>query len=194
MASCSNCSALQSSRTLRHITVHTKRFLANTTCALPDLSNARVFSVFVSASILARCRYCAIMPGDGNTAQRVFDAMAKHCVPVFLYHPDSYVVLPFLEHIPWLKEVGLHYQVDSAEGMHLAIQDLLKTPHNGWLKQQKAVRWAAPRVAMELQGCPAEQPSALTLMVADLERKKAYLRDNWPVGFGSDFWFTFKLN
>eukprot|EP00397_Hematodinium_sp_SG-2012_P056994 GEMP01070845.1.p1 GENE.GEMP01070845.1~~GEMP01070845.1.p1 ORF type:complete len:169 (+),score=29.23 GEMP01070845.1:484-990(+) len=146
------------------------------------------------SDLYATCRYCAIMPGDGNTAQRVFDAMAKHCVPVFLYHPDSYVVLPFLEHIPWLKEVGLHYQVDSAEGMHLAIQDLLKTPHNGWLKQQKAVRWAAPRVAMELQGCPAEQPSALTLMVADLERKKAYLRDNWPVGFGSDFWFTFKLN
>lgn len=41
------------------------------------------------SELYSKCRYCAVMPGDGNTAQRAFDAMTQHCVPVFLYHPDA---------------------------------------------------------------------------------------------------------
>ncbi len=66
-------------------------------------------------------RFCLVMPGDGNTAQRLFHALMQGCVPAFFYHADSYPVLPFSAYLKW-QEWGLFFEFSSKAEASQAIE------------------------------------------------------------------------
>ncbi len=74
-----------------------------------------------------QAQYCLVMPGDGNTAQRLFHAMIQGCIPVFIYHKDSYVVLPFVAYLDW-DNLALSYRVSGVEDTRAAIKGKGQNP------------------------------------------------------------------
>lgn len=104
--------------------------------------------------------FCLAMPGDGNTAGRLFDAMMLGCIPVLLFHPDSYPVA----------------SMASEEQAGAILQSLLDMPlAERQQRRQRTLRYA-PLVALSLQNCPSEVVSALDLISMELQDKVAMLR------------------
>lgn len=119
--------------------------------------------------------FCLAMPGDGNTAGRLFDAMMLGCIPVLLFHPDSYPVLPFVSRIPW-HDFAVVASMASEEQAGAILQGLLDMPlAERQERRQRTLRYA-PLVALSLQNCPSEVVSALDLISMELQDKVAMLR------------------
>ncbi|CAJ1328315.1 unnamed protein product, partial [Effrenium voratum] len=105
-----------------------------------------------------------------NTAGRLFDAMVLGCIPVLLFHPDSYPVLPFVSRIPW-RDFAIVFSIDSEAAAAEALRQLLAMPaEQRQLQRQRTLRYA-PLVALGLKNCPAEVVSALDLVSAELVDK-----------------------
>eukprot|EP00435_Cladocopium_sp_Y103_P049302 s1023_g14.t2 len=114
-------------------------------------------------------------PAEGNTAGRLFDAMMLGCIPVLLFHPDSYPVLPFVSRIPW-HDFAVVASMASEEQAISILQSLLDMPlAERQDRRQRTLRYA-PLVALSLQNCPAEVVSALDLISMELEDKVAMIR------------------
>ncbi|CAD7941977.1 unnamed protein product [Amoebophrya sp. A120] len=115
-------------------------------------------------------RFCLVMPGDGNTAQRLFHVLTRGCVPVFVYHKDSYVVLPFEAYLQY-EEFSLLYLVDSVDETAAALESVLQVSLETGQRLQKKALEAAPYLSMKLEENCAQYGttgSAFTLLEREL--------------------------
>ncbi|CAD7963851.1 unnamed protein product [Amoebophrya sp. A25] len=137
-------------------------------------------------------RFCLVMPGDGNTAQRLFHVMTQGCIPVFVYHKDSYVVLPFEGYLDY-ADFSLFFQVATLEEGREVLHKLLEgdvaqeaASTRKFAEMQRRVLQAAPYISMELAencarfGLNAMESSALYLLHRELE-DRLYWRDKFLI-------------
>jgi len=127
------------------------------------------------AALYARSRFCLVMPGDGNTAGRLFDVMVAGCVPVLLFHPDSYPVLPFTRHIPW-SEIAVSEPVANEFDVAVVLERLLTMPRAESEAYRRQTVAYAPLVALGLTRCEPGAPSALSLIATELRDRVRLLR------------------
>eukprot|EP00434_Breviolum_minutum_P017299 symbB.v1.2.015269.t1/scaffold1131.1/size136176/5 len=99
------------------------------------------------------------------------------CVPVLLFHPDSYPVLPFVGQIPW-QDFAVVVSIATEEDAIAALQKLVEMPlPERELRRQRTLRYA-PLVALKLHHCPEEVVSALDMISLELQNKVAMLRSS----------------
>lgn len=125
-------------------------------------------------ALYANSVFCLAMPGDGNTAGRLFDAMVRGCIPVLMFHPDSYPVLPFVAWIPW-NEFAMVFSIESEDDAATALHYLLATSEEDWQMRRKRTLQYAPMISLALQNCPEQITGALDLVSKELEEKVGLL-------------------
>ena len=76
----------------------------------------------------------------------MFDAIAQLCVPVFLYHADSYPVLPFTAYVDYGR-FALSFAVRGAGDVKVALQRLWAFPLSQGKRLQQQVLEAAPALS-----------------------------------------------
>jgi len=129
------------------------------------------------AELYARSEFCLVMPGDGNTAGRLFDVIVHGCVPVLLFHPDTYPVLPFPKHLPW-AEFSIVHQIESEQDAASVFDRLLLLPPDVRLRFRRKVIAHASLVALALEACAADVQSALSLISAELHERTLWLTEH----------------
>eukprot|EP00927_Polykrikos_kofoidii_P030375 TRINITY_DN26137_c0_g2_i1.p2 TRINITY_DN26137_c0_g2~~TRINITY_DN26137_c0_g2_i1.p2 ORF type:complete len:159 (+),score=29.57 TRINITY_DN26137_c0_g2_i1:62-478(+) len=93
--------------------------------------------------------------------------MVAGCVPVLLFHPDTYPVLPFVSRLPW-STFTIMEPVLSEEDAVAILKRLLATTEEERERLRRQLIVYAPLVALELYGCARGAPSALSLVSAEL--------------------------
>lgn len=126
------------------------------------------------ASLYTRSHFCLVMPGDGNTAGRVFDVMVSGCVPVLFFHPDTYPVLPFSTKIPW-ADITLAHSVANEDDVAVALARVLAVPAAEREEYRRRTIEHAPLVALALNSCPPSARSALSLISEELSDRTRLL-------------------
>eukprot|EP00439_Symbiodinium_sp_Y106_P054764 s2549_g7.t1 len=116
----------------------------------------------------------ALQSQVGNTAGRLFDAMVRGCIPVLMFHPDSYPVLPFVAWIPW-NEFAMVFSIESEDDAATALRSLLATSEEDRQMRRKRTLQYAPMISLALQNCPAQITGALDLVSKELEEKVGLL-------------------
>ncbi|CAK9076082.1 unnamed protein product [Durusdinium trenchii] len=102
--------------------------------------------------------------------------MMLGCIPVLLFHPDSYPVLPFVSRLPW-EEFALVMPIATEEEAMEVLERLLSWPQEDRHTRRSRTLRYAPLVALSLQHCPGEVISALHLISLELKDKVTLLQN-----------------
>ncbi|CAE8598332.1 unnamed protein product, partial [Polarella glacialis] len=99
------------------------------------------------------------------------------CVPVLLFHPDSYPVLPFPTRVPW-SEIAIVEPVASEDDAARVLSRLLAMPAESWEIYRRRTIQYAPLIALALENCPSNVRSALSMVSAELQDKVELMQNS----------------